>query len=896
MKHFWLLILFTTLIINKLSAQKSNYIPNTIIVKYSTEKSATDRKKNFETTCQLKVKSDNQMFKKMRKDKFSAQINNIYKIEYEGDKNPIVVAEKLMKSENIEYAQPYWVPEILDMPNDPKLSSQYHFNITQALEAQEITQGDTNIVIGIVDTGVDIYHEDLVDNIKYNYADPINGIDDDNDGYVDNFRGWDLACNDDNPISTTNHHGTHVAGIAAACTNNGIGVAGIGYKTKFLPIKVSDDDEGSMIACYEGIVYAADHGCQIINCSWGSPSKNPIYDDVIKYAQSRGCLIIAAAGNTGTDVKYYPASSDGVFSVGATNAADERWTKSTYNNRIDISAPGENVFTTHYNNTYQTGSGTSLAAPVVSGAAALAWSIHPDYTATQIAELLRVTTDNIDTIAANTKYSGKIGSGRLNILKALTDSTSPSIRITDYEFKTDDNKFTSGTEITLKFNIINYLNAAKNVIMSIEVDNDCATIKNGTWAIDSIGCNEKLESPTISIALSNSLKANQIIPFYVNFNTDGYSALQVLELTVNPTYIDVEWGEMKTTIADNGKIGIYDYDAQLGNGFLYEGTKNLMSDGALIIALDSLTIASAFQTDNQFIATQKPILTKNGNVQEITSTLKPTNINGIEIEQKFIFDTENLPTAMICNYLIHSTRAAEYDNSCVGLYFDWDIVNSLTNAINYDNTLKMAYIYNIGEINRYAGVSLLSIGNAVPYAFELSENGGSTNIVDEFSDEQKWLVMNNTRPQSYSANIDLAMILSCNKLTLHNDDTINIRFAIMAAENLYELKQVATKAAEIYGEKTQEIDTTENTDIIENQNNNRLILYPNPISKNLLIESNSEIEEINIYNAIGKLMLSKNFDSAKNCMLNTSSLESGIYIIEIINNEGEKTRKLVEKL
>jgi len=834
------------------------------------------------------------MFKTVRKNHLSAHVSNIYKFEYEGDESPIVIAEKLMRNSNVEYAQPYWIPEILDFPDDPKLNSQYHLNITKAIEAQEITQGDTNIVIGIVDTGVDIYHEDLADNIKYNYADPINGIDDDNDGYIDNYRGWDLGNNDNNPISTTNHHGTYIAGTAAACTNNGIGVAGVGCNTKFLPIKVSDDFEGAMIACYEGIVYAADHGCQIINCSWGSPSKSPLCDDVVAYALERGCIIIAAAGNTGTDVKYYPAACEGVISVAATNSSDIHWRKTTYNNSVDISAPGENVFTTFYNGRYEPSSGTSLAAPVVSGAAALVWSVRRDYSAKQIAELLRVTTDNIDTIAGNADMRGKLGSGRLNILKALTDTLSPSIRIIDYEFNTDSGIFKSGTEITLNFKITNYLKQVSGVNVRVEADSSFAIIENGTWNTDFINQGDTLSSPTFTATLANSLEDNAIIPFHIKFETDGYSALQVLELTVNPTFIDIEWGDMKTTIADNGKIGYYNYDAQLGNGFLYEGSKNMMSDGALIIALDSLSIASAFKNDNQFVATAKPALSDSGKVKRVTSTIKPTNITGLKIDQEFIFDSEKLPTAMICNYLISSSRTAEHENCAIGLYFDWDIINSLTNEIGYDSDLKMSYIYNKGNTNRYAGVSLISSGNAVPYAFELGENGSSTIITEDFSNEQKWLVMNQARPQSLSTNIDLAMMLSSNKISLHNGDTAHVSFAVMAAESLYELKQIATLAASIYGEKTN-TDTTTTADNQSIRYNSDLRIYPNPINEQIHIESDLSILKINIYREDGTLADTADTDNTNNLTLNTSHLESGLYIIEIINTDGRKQHRFVVK-
>ncbi|GAI36367.1 unnamed protein product, partial [marine sediment metagenome] len=130
---------------------------------------------------------------------------------------------------------PHYLPELLYTPDDPLNIYQYYLDTIKAYDAWEICKGDSNIVIGITDTGVDIDHEDLQGNIYYNYNDPINGIDDDNDGFIDNFRGWDLGENDNNPQWEINDHGVVVTGIAGARTDNGIGISGVGFKSRFLP-------------------------------------------------------------------------------------------------------------------------------------------------------------------------------------------------------------------------------------------------------------------------------------------------------------------------------------------------------------------------------------------------------------------------------------------------------------------------------------------------------------------------------------------------------------------------------------------------------------------------------------------------------------------------------------
>lgn len=872
-----------------LQAQGQQFIPQTIVVKYSSEKSAVNHQADFESICKTKAKRTAKMFNAKKQDKASADINRIYRIEYDGNTSPIVIAKKMAQCEGVEYAEPYWIPETLDTPNDPKVGSQYYLNITKALEAHDITQGDTNFVIGIVDTGFDVYHEDLSDNISINYADPINGIDDDGDGYIDNYRGWDMACNDNNPISTVEHHGTYVAGCAVATTNNGIGIASVGYKCRFLPVKVSEDEKGLLTACYEGIVYCADHGCKVINCSWGSPAKSLLCDDVIKYAQSRGCLIVAAAGNTGTDVKYYPAACDGVICVSATNASDNKWKNSTYNHRVDISAPGEAIHTTYFNNSYQTAYGTSLSSPIVAGASALVWTKHPDYTATQIGELLRVTADIIDTIPANAEYAGKLGSGRLNVLKALTDSTSPSLRITDYSFTADNNEFVSGAELKAYIEICNYLKQVSSVTVTLTSPDNSAIVNTNALKIDTIDTFEKCNL-SFSVTLADSLPVNYTVPFQFNFKANGYSASQTLELIINPTFKDIEWGEMECTIADNGKIGIYDYDAQLGKGFIYQKKYDLISDGALILALDEDRIASAFQTDNEFTATAMPEIFGDNDSTWAKSTIKPVDINGISILQKFVFDGKNLPNAMICDYSIINSRKETFENACVGLFFDWDVVNSLTNNASFDDKRNMGYIYNYGNETFYSGICLLTNGNAVPYVFEMdNDDENNLNVRDEFTNEQKWEAMNNANPTSTKSNFDLAHMLSCNKIEIKSNDTANVRFAIMCAENLYELNRIADKAIELYGDHL-----SPHTDTGANSTNS-IFIYPNPVKSTLYVESSSEIELVRIFSSVGILELEEKVGKNHRTGIDIMQLSNGAHIVEVVNTDGRTSRRLVVK-
>ena len=886
--------LFITLV-TELHAQETKYRPNIVVVKYSNAKAAANREAQFESLCNAKTRRANRMFAVNKKDSVSAGLNRIYMIEYDGDESPIMVARKLAQSEDVEYAEPYWIPKPAGKANDPMIGQQYYLSLTKTLEAHNITQGNSDIVIGIVDQGVDVRHEDLVNNIKLNTADPINGIDDDGDGYTDNYRGWDLGEDDNNPINREDTHGTKVAGIACATTNNGKGIASVGYKTKFLPIKVSDED-GELTAGYEGIVYAADHGCKIINCSWVSGAKSQMNYDVVRYAQDRGCLIVASAGNFDSEYKLYPASYDGVLSVCATNSADEKCQFSSYNHSVDIAAPGEEILTTDNDNLYNTDDGTSFAAPIVSGAAALVWAARPNLTAVQVAELLRVTADNIDNIPANAPYRGKLGSGRINVLRALTDSTSPSIRITNYTFSASNNdSVLQGQTIGINIGICNYLEKAKNVTITLEPTDKCTNV-SGSYHIDSISTMQSIDSLTFTVSISDTLSYNANVPLRFKFKADGYSASQTLDLSIDPVIADIEWGQMQTTIADNGKIGIYEFDDWnvQGRGFSYKDD-NLIMDGALVFALNDSKIASAIRKDNQFAPfgkkSEKVVI--NG-VTHFKSSIRPKNIDDIEIIQDYIFDDENLPTAMICDYAIVCSRNVNSQNAALGIYFNWDILGSIFNKIEYDAKRQLAYVYNADDLvstffksNPRSGICLISKGNPIPFAIE--EN--KINFRKNLTNEQKWLVMNEPHFESAAPDTnDIAMMLTCNNITIKPNDTVKVTFAVLAADNLNELKRTAEKAIELYGDKEKFVfDNTSDKPAA-----NAIHIYPNPAKSTIYIENNNPISTVRIYSANGVLEVETNV-SGTSAAIGVSQIADGLHIVEIISTDGRTERRLVVK-
>lgn len=275
----------------------------------------------------------------------------------------------------------------------------------------------SGIVTAVIDTGVDYRHPDLATNIWSN-SDEVggNGIDDDRNGYVDDVRGWDFANNDNDPMDD-NGHGTHVAGTIGAVGNNGLGVAGVVWSAKIMPLKFLDrNGSGALSDAIEAISYARANGAKLINASWGGGGFTSALQSAIAQFQNAGGIFVAAAGNESSNnvtTPSYPANYPNVISVGASTRSDTLASFSNYGTNVTMVAPGQAILSTLPNGAYGTLSGTSMATPHVAGAIALLWGQNPGLSASQIVSALMNNTDNVLRGSAS-KY------GRLDVGKAAT--------------------------------------------------------------------------------------------------------------------------------------------------------------------------------------------------------------------------------------------------------------------------------------------------------------------------------------------------------------------------------------------------------------------------------------------------------------------------------------------
>lgn len=301
--------------------------------------------------------------------------------------------EALQTDPSVAWLEPdglVWASDIT--PNDPYYQPQQsNLRLIGMPQAWEKARGTMAWPMAILDTGIDLDHPDLAGKLWRNPGEIAgNGLDDDGNGYIDDFHGWNFIG--DNGLPQDDHsHGSHVAGIAAAAGNNGKGIAGMAWNTPLMAVKVLNSSAaGNASDVAAGILYAADNGARIINLSLGDKDEHQAISEAVIYAHQKGCLVAAAAGNNASAVEY-PAAQPEALAVGSTTALDNPAYFSNRGPELDLVAPGMDIFSANRSGGYYKNSGTSTSTPQVSGLAALVWGLRPEWTSVQVTYVLTST-------------------------------------------------------------------------------------------------------------------------------------------------------------------------------------------------------------------------------------------------------------------------------------------------------------------------------------------------------------------------------------------------------------------------------------------------------------------------------------------------------------------------
>ncbi len=770
--------------------------------------------------------------------KIHVDISLYYKINFDKNRSLEEFIDELYATGYFEVIEPIYFEQLTFSPNDPSASQQYYLNLIKAYDAWDITQGSSSIVIGVVDTGGDLDHPDLENNIYIDPADPTDGIDNDQDGYIDNNRGWDFSgadaalidtpgfIGDNNPAIYKGNrfrHGTMVAGCASATTNDGIGISGVGFKSKLLFTKHYADNQPDNSTTYssdlyEGVLYAATHGAKIINCSWGRSNSSVIAQDIIAHVTlDLGCLVVAAAGNSNVESPLYPAAYDHVLSVASSDENDLRSTFSNYGRSVDISAPGTNIYTTDYNNAYRKDSGTSLATPIVSGAAALVWAHNPTFTPLQVAEQLRISADTTF-YANNPAYVNKLGRGRLNIQKALT-LQSPSIRASNQMLVNEGGHIPDpGEKAKLYFDFTNYLKSSSPaLVVTLTSASPYLNITKNKINLGAIGENTTVKNTSnpFELTLASNFPTDQQIEVLLTFDDGLYHDFQIKTLDL-PSFIDINENNITTTITSAGRLGFGNTQSQTnGSGFIYND-KSILYEMGLIMGSSSPEIFDNVRgtggTYNQdFTAASKIFKITLGEraYSEVLGTFRNAPVEGSESlllsYRSMVWKEDPYKNFVILEYKIKNKTSNPIANFHMGIFADWDIVSGgAGDRASWDNDTRLGYVFPAqpSTLPR-AGIQVLS-GGAQYYAIDNDNTlaGNPFGIYDGFTDTEKFSSISSglgkIQAGGAAAGNDVSHVVGAGPYTIAPGQEIIIAFALHGANTTPELINSAKYADSLY--------------------------------------------------------------------------------------------------
>jgi serine protease len=865
----------------------------------------------------------------------SVDLGAIYQFQVPTPANLAKARAVLLGTGAVEYVEPLYIREPLYQPNDPLSDStnyaQYYLRLIKAYRAWDITKGDTTMVIGIVDTGMRPTHEDLVHQIKYNYADPINGVDDDKDGYIDNFRGWDMANGNNDPTYNDDHatHGSQVAGVAAAQTDNGKGVAGVGFSCKFLPIQIFAGTTTGTFAGYEGIAYAADHGCKVINMSWGGAGGYSRFEqDVCTYATvNKDAVLVAAAGNTNAELTFYPASYDHVLSVAATDGSDAKAGFATYSRSVGIAAPGaemrvvNGLYTYSYagnvDSDYWVSTGSSVATPQVSGAAALVRVRFPQLTAEQVQAQLRQSADTaIYSLPANAAYRGKLGSGRLNVARAVAALQQREARIVTSTFApARPTGYAPGDTMQLAIGVRNLLLPVTGLTVTVTSLSPYLAVRRGSFAAGALATRGETSNAAqpFRLAVAASVPYNtQATLRYRLTAAGGYQTDQFVTVLLHPDFVQLDAGDLVASITTRGNLAYDESYDQGGLGVSYRASGPLLSEGGLLLATSATRVADRLHTTQgmtrQSFYSQVPIrklLPGPRADQEAYSVFRDSLPNatqprsvGVRVRQRGL--SWAAPAArrdfIILEYAITNVTADTLKPLYAGVFTDWDLPGESTrNVARYDSVQRIGYSYDPLVPRVYAGVQVLGTGPAGVYSIDNSAPATAPiYFKDGFSPAEKYLALSAGFTKAHRdagtdpKGADVSQVLSTKIARLAPGDSATIAFAVLAAPTLAQLQAAAQAATAAYF-PTNPLATTPTKSL-------DIQVYPNPSHDQVqvLLPLSFGPATAHVLDALGR-EVSHQALGVTGGELQIGKLAPGLYTLRITGANGSAVRQLVRE-
>ena len=792
----------------------------------------------------------------------NSHLTGLTKVKVPNGKDPIEYCNELLKkSEDLLYAEPIveYIP--LFNPNDILLSNQFYLTNIKAFQAWDVTKGDDDITVGIIDSGLDLDHEDMSDKIWVNNEDPVDGIDNDENGYIDDYYGYDFADLDSDPNIEKGNHGMIVGGIAGATVNNNTGIAGVGYNTKIAALKGFRSSDGISNGLYEAIIYAADNGIDVVNLSWGRmgiPLQSE--QDIINYAVlEKNMIVVAAAGNEGNnpdtrESEWYPASYENVLSVGASDQDDNKSSGSTFNHSVDLIAPGVNMFSTVSNNGYANGGpGTSYAAPQVAAAAALVKDQFPTLSAIQIMERVRATADDIYDVGINATYDGKLGKGRLNVLRAVSENNVKSLRAEPQMLTSNQgSSIFFGDTVKVTALLTNYLSAVSDPIITISSPQNNFSISQGIITPGYMGTLDAQEIE-FEVILNEDVAPETKVGIRLDYSESNYADFQFLDVTTSPDYVDFGNDKMYFTIAGDGNLGFADYNPSEGSGLIYQ-LDTLLKYSGIMIATNASSVSdniisnySSLARSTDFTVQQFYKLYDHPGADHFGYSEFQDANHPLIIEQSNIsWENEDF---IILRYRIINESGSPINNLSFGMFNDWDLNDPTTNYAEYDLSGNYIYARN-NTSSSFAGVKILGGDTFEFSAIDMGlENGNPQDINNVFDDNAKYdYLVNQDKIFAGSVGIgnDVATMngVTITLLEAYSDVYVDVILAVSDSKSTLEAEFVQAEARlDDFLQKPRILETFFTCDgvsvNIDPSSGTNFEFYEDPLSENLITTGTS---------------------------------------------------------
>jgi len=762
----------------------------------------------------------------------------------------------------------------------------------------------------------------------------MDNVDADNNDFTDDIYGWDFwdsggvgspITQDNNPIEDGTDHGTHVGGISAAETDNGTAVAGAGFNVTYMPVKTggipddpsTPDDESRAIGFgFSGIIYAAQNGADIINCSWGGGTSSEAEQDVINLVTEMGSLVIAASGNAGSNEVGFPSGYDKTLSVGSIQTGGAAAPYTNYGYRLDVLATGTDILSTSSGQSLVSKSGTSMATPVVSGLAGLVKSIHPNWSPERIARQIRASATFVDNLNSE-DYENKLGHGSIDAFRAL-DTNLPGLKVVSGKFiNTSGDKLTLGEPGYLDITLTNVGNDLSSVDLQLNSLTETGlNLENSSQNLGGIA-NGDTVNVSFELSLANSFDLSQTPTLRLNFSNDSqnYEDFGILQYD-NLTYDILAANNVRTSFGTDGSIGFTDPLAGTGGvGFIPQGLpcdnntitcENLLFEGGLILEangelFDATRESGGLSRDfigQQVFATESTSDGITGSAQFVTDT-DTANQMIIDLET-FAFDEPALSNVVFVKYTIHNPSSFVVQNDVyLGLFNDWDLGNSGNNDVSFSESDSVLYVSDASDgssqpVAAVAHLGPLSGALAIDNSIQGQQDSLTFGLYDGFTDAEKSTALKSKTVRTEVSGTDVSAVVGSGPYTIDpgaqvtagfvyafgNDvDQLRSQIAEARSRNLFSVSNTGTATSDEVPPQTQ---------LFQN--------YPNPFNENTQLRIDLQQPtnaSLTVYNTLGRkvrVVANREFEAGSHFIpFNAGNLSSGVYFLRLKTNQRSQT-------